>query len=201
MKFHSLPGPEEAKVHTHFSFTPAEAKLVDRLVAGKSLRQAAHELKITYETARTTLKSIFHKTGTHRQAELIIKLLGKVAIISFVLFLATCSGSFAGGDWPDSPDKAFLESLQRPDNDQNPQRRQDPKSLSCCGAADTVKTRYRVESTGGAYPDDVWYAWLNDRWVRIPPEKIVKDYSPDGQPFLFLLAGTIQCFVRPKGGG
>ena len=30
---------------------------------------------------------------------------------------------------------------------------------------------------------------------RFPPEKIVHDHAPDGQPYLFLLAGTIQCFV------
>ena len=29
---------------------------------------------------------------------------------------------------------------------------------------------------------------------QIPPEKIVKDYAPNGQPYLFVLAGTIQCF-------
>jgi hypothetical protein len=45
-----------------------------------------------------------------------------------------------------------------------------------------------------------WYAWLKDSWVRIPPEKIVQDHAPDGQPYLFMLAGTVQCFVRPKGG-
>jgi hypothetical protein len=28
----------------------------------------------------------------------------------------------------------------------------------------------------------------------------VPDYAPDGRPYLFMLAGTIQCFVRPKGG-
>jgi hypothetical protein len=26
------------------------------------------------------------------------------------------------------------------------------------------------------------------------------DFAPDGQAYLFLLAGTIQCFVKPKGG-
>jgi hypothetical protein len=36
--------------------------------------------------------------------------------------------------------------------------------------------------------------------VPVPPEKIVPDFAPDGQPYLFLLADTIQCFVRPKGG-
>jgi hypothetical protein len=28
----------------------------------------------------------------------------------------------------------------------------------------------------------------------------IKDFSPNGQPYLFLLADTIQCFVPPKGG-
>jgi quercetin dioxygenase-like cupin family protein len=36
-------------------------------------------------------------------------------------------------------------------------------------------------------------------WVLIPPEKIVPDHAPDGQAYLFMLAGTIQCFVRPRG--
>ena len=34
----------------------------------------------------------------------------------------------------------------------------------------------------------------------IPPEKILKEFAPDDQAHLFVLAGTIQCFVRPKGG-
>jgi hypothetical protein len=37
-------------------------------------------------------------------------------------------------------------------------------------------------------------------WVSHPAGKIVKDHAPNGQPYLFLLAGTVQCFVRPKGG-
>jgi hypothetical protein len=31
----------------------------------------------------------------------------------------------------------------------------------------------------------------------VPPEKIVTDHAPDGQAYLFMMAGTIQCFVRP----
>ena len=37
-----------------------------------SLRSSANALSIGYETARTTLKSVFQKTGTCRQAELVI---------------------------------------------------------------------------------------------------------------------------------
>ena len=58
-----------------FSLTPAEARLALHLVAGETLRSAAVKLSIGYETARTCLKSIFNKTGTCRQAELVIVIL------------------------------------------------------------------------------------------------------------------------------
>jgi hypothetical protein len=44
------------------------------------------------------------------------------------------------------------------------------------------------------------YAWLNESWTLIPPEKIIRESSPNRDAFLFVLAGTIQCFVPPKGG-
>jgi DNA-binding CsgD family transcriptional regulator len=56
----------------HFSLTPAEARLALHLVAGETLRSAAVKLSITYETARSQIKRIFNKTGTCRQAELVI---------------------------------------------------------------------------------------------------------------------------------
>jgi hypothetical protein len=108
--------------------------------------------------------------------------------------------AFAGGEWPDGPNKLWFEGLQRPDNHLNPSRKIDQKSLFCCGIADTVKTKFKVEPGDERYPEDRWYAWLKDDWVRVPAEKIVPDFAPDGQAYLFLLAGTIQCFVRPKGG-
>jgi hypothetical protein len=110
------------------------------------------------------------------------------------------STAFPKGEWPDGPNKAWFENLQRPDNHLHPERRIDPKSLYCCGEADVVKTRFKVESGGGPHPEDTWYAWLNEAWVQIPPDKIIKDLSPTGEALLFLLAETIQCFVPPKGG-
>ena len=59
----------------HFGLTPAEAKLALHLVAGETLRSAEVKLSISYETARTSLKNIFKKTGTCRQAELVIVIL------------------------------------------------------------------------------------------------------------------------------
>jgi hypothetical protein len=110
------------------------------------------------------------------------------------------SPAYAAGDWPDGPNKLWFEKLQRPDNHLNPHRQIDPKSLFCCGIADTVKTRFRVEPGDAKHPEDRWFAWLKDEWVLVPPEKIVPDFAPDGHAYLFLLADTIQCFVGPKGG-
>jgi DNA-binding CsgD family transcriptional regulator len=60
-------------LRSHFGLTPAEARVALHLVAGETLRSAEVKLSISYETARTHLK-IFDKTGTCRQAELIVVL-------------------------------------------------------------------------------------------------------------------------------
>ncbi|KQW20605.1 hypothetical protein ASC80_10205 [Afipia sp. Root123D2] len=49
--------------------TKAEAALLVLLHADVSLPQAAERLGVSYETARTQLKSIFNRTGTRRQSE------------------------------------------------------------------------------------------------------------------------------------
>jgi DNA-binding CsgD family transcriptional regulator len=54
-----------------FDLTPAEARLVARLMTGESLRSCATAVGIKYETLRGQLKSVFQKTKTHRQAELV----------------------------------------------------------------------------------------------------------------------------------
>jgi hypothetical protein len=104
-------------------------------------------------------------------------------------------------EWPDGPNKEFLKNLLRPDNWKFPSRALgDGRSLSCCDAGDTVKSKFKVEAGDGPYPEDRWYAWINGEWVLVPPDKIVAGYAPDGTPYLFMMAGTIQCFVRPRGG-
>ena len=57
-----------------FGLTQAEARLALHLIAGETLRCAAVKLNIADETARTHLKHIFRKTGTCRQAELVLVL-------------------------------------------------------------------------------------------------------------------------------
>ena len=59
--------------------------------------------------------------------------------------------------------------------------------MTCCGPGDVVKTKFRVELATSAYPRDVWYALLDDVWVRIPEDRIVPDHAPDGQAHLFVI--------------
>jgi DNA-binding CsgD family transcriptional regulator len=64
-----------------FGLTPAESRVADQLVQGKSLSDAADELHITSQTARTHLKRIFGKTNTNRQSELMRLLLSSPAVL------------------------------------------------------------------------------------------------------------------------
>jgi DNA-binding CsgD family transcriptional regulator len=54
-----------------FRLTPAEARLAAGIATGASLNEVADSLGIGRETARTQLRSVFAKTGTTRQAELV----------------------------------------------------------------------------------------------------------------------------------
>ncbi len=69
------PGPPPAILAKTFRLTPAEAKLACVIARGASPEIAAGELKISRETARNQLKSVFAKTDTHRQSELVALLL------------------------------------------------------------------------------------------------------------------------------
>ncbi len=54
-----------------FGLTRAEARLADALVSGLSLRAASDRYGISIHTARTQLASVFSKTDTHRQLDLV----------------------------------------------------------------------------------------------------------------------------------
>jgi DNA-binding CsgD family transcriptional regulator len=69
------PGPPAAILAKTFRLTPSEAKLACVIARGASPGIAARELKISRETARNQLKSVFAKTDTHRQSELVALLL------------------------------------------------------------------------------------------------------------------------------
>jgi DNA-binding CsgD family transcriptional regulator/PAS domain-containing protein len=70
--------PEETRSETLqrlYGLTPSQARLAELLATGCSLTDAAKGLGITVVSARQYLKLIFQKTSTHRQAELIRKIL------------------------------------------------------------------------------------------------------------------------------
>lgn len=54
-----------------YGLSPAEARLAALLLDGKRLQDAAEKLGISVNTARNQSKSIFQRTGTRRQSELI----------------------------------------------------------------------------------------------------------------------------------
>lgn len=64
-----------------YHLTLSEIHLTSLLLQGKSLEEASKELKIKKNTARTYLKSIFQKTDTIRQSQLIRLLLMSPAIL------------------------------------------------------------------------------------------------------------------------
>ena len=119
------------------------------------------------------------------------------------------SPAFAGSEErPDGPNKEFFRGLQRPDASP----RASEFERSCCGPGDVVKTKFKVLPADRGHPEDAWFAWLNERWEQIPPQKIVSDFAPDGQAYLFVLHvgdktnwaasgyDVVICFVRPMGG-
>jgi DNA-binding CsgD family transcriptional regulator len=66
-----VPRPSVEALSTMLGLTHAEARLCALLVGGLRLEQAAAELGIAHETARTHLKATFRKTGARSQADLV----------------------------------------------------------------------------------------------------------------------------------
>jgi DNA-binding CsgD family transcriptional regulator len=57
---------------TTYQLTPAEARVLCCLLAGRSLSQAAADLRVAHSTVKTHLNVIFRKTGARRQSDLIL---------------------------------------------------------------------------------------------------------------------------------
>ena len=78
----ATPRTAEDTLRELYGLTPAEARLTAHLLQGRSLQETADQLEITTNTARTHLKRVLSKTGTHRQAELVRLCLQGVAGVS-----------------------------------------------------------------------------------------------------------------------
>jgi DNA-binding CsgD family transcriptional regulator len=64
------PGEDLAVLRARYGLSAAEIRLAARIGRGESLAAIAEAEGIVLETARSRLKMVFAKTGTHRQAEL-----------------------------------------------------------------------------------------------------------------------------------
>lgn len=58
-------------VATTYALTPAETRVLMRILSGKNVREAARDLSVAASTVRTHLDNIFLKTGVSRQTHLI----------------------------------------------------------------------------------------------------------------------------------
>jgi len=66
-----VPRPSEKILSAAFGLTERESLLVQQLVLGSSLREAADTLQISYNTARNHLASATSKTGARSQADIV----------------------------------------------------------------------------------------------------------------------------------
>lgn len=64
-------GVSAAALAALFGLTPAEARVVVELVAGKGLQEMANEFDLSINTVRNQLKQVYRKTSTSRQSELV----------------------------------------------------------------------------------------------------------------------------------
>ncbi|GAA5786232.1 helix-turn-helix transcriptional regulator [Chitiniphilus shinanonensis] len=71
--------PDPAMLAMLFGLSEAEAALTVGLCKGESLETLAETRNVTLNTLRTQLKSVFNKTGTRRQAELVARVMGSPA--------------------------------------------------------------------------------------------------------------------------
>lgn len=70
--------PEETRaeiLQRLYGLAPSQARLAEFIANGSTLKEAARDIGITEVSARQYLKLILQKTGTHRQAELVRKIL------------------------------------------------------------------------------------------------------------------------------
>lgn len=64
-----VPSPQV--LHGLFDLTPAETRLALALASGQSLKQAAARNGNQFSTARSQLETVFRKTGTNKQGQLV----------------------------------------------------------------------------------------------------------------------------------
>ncbi len=80
-------GPNDeatAVLRSSFQLTQAEAAICRQLSTGQQVKEAAHALNISVNTARNQLQAVFEKTGTNRQSDLILMMTQLSVILSVI---------------------------------------------------------------------------------------------------------------------
>ncbi len=77
----SRPMATGERLRALYGVTPAEARLLEALLAGDTLDEVAARHALSRETLRSQLRSLFQKTGTSSQRELIRLCTGSLAAI------------------------------------------------------------------------------------------------------------------------
>jgi DNA-binding CsgD family transcriptional regulator len=72
--------PESEHLQALYGITPAEARLVLALCAGRTLAEHARDAGVTLTTVKTHLRSVFLKTGVRRQPELVLRMTADTAL-------------------------------------------------------------------------------------------------------------------------
>lgn len=62
---------DPALLESMFDLSPAEARVANAIALGEDVGTIARRLRVSLNTVRTQLKTVFLKTDTHRQAELV----------------------------------------------------------------------------------------------------------------------------------
>jgi hypothetical protein len=62
-------------------------------------------------------------------------------------------------------------------------------NTSCCDHRDCRPARARMDE------NERWEAWDGQRWIKVPPDRVLKIPSPDGRSHLCELHGAVLCFV------
>ncbi len=91
------PAPPAAVLMALFGLTRAEARVAGALAEGRSLEEVSERFRLSKQTVRTQLKSVFFKTGTSRQSELVRLVLTSPAYLGEAQGLFGTSAEQPGG--------------------------------------------------------------------------------------------------------
>ena len=76
--------PREDELKTYFGLTDAQAKVAVRMYTSNNIKTVANDLKISINTARSHLRSIYEKMGAKNQSELVSTLTATIKNINQV---------------------------------------------------------------------------------------------------------------------